>query len=177
MVENVMPPMQPGAHFTVSRVLAATPDVVWRALTDESRLVDWWGPHGFDATARLDVREGGAFEITMTSVDGLAYPIEGLYLSVEPPRLLVMDMSLENHPANWHDYLAEQFTKAGGAPEELAQVRVITRITLEPVDAVQTRLTVTQDFASAAMRDAFAGMGNAEGWGQSLDRLEKMLDL
>ena len=162
-------------EFCISRTLDASPQQVWRAFTDEGALSAWWGPHGFTASARLDVRDGGAFEIVMTSADGAAYPIEGQYLSVEAPRRLVMEMSLENHPANWHDYLAEQFTKAGGAPEQLAQVRVVTRVTLEPLDGGRTRLMIAQVYESEAMRDAFAGMGNAEGWAQSLDRLEQAL--
>jgi len=162
-------------EFAVTRVLEAPAASVWRAFTDADMLTQWWGPHGYAASAQLDVRPGGRFTITMRGADGVAYPIEGSYLSVEPETRLVMDMSLENHPANWHDYLAEQFTRAGGAPEELAQVRVITRVTLEPLDGGRTRLSVVQAYGSEALRDAFAGMGNAEGWAQSLDRLEQAL--
>ncbi|HEX7800949.1 MAG TPA: SRPBCC domain-containing protein [Asticcacaulis sp.] len=166
--------MTEAREFSVSRRLEAPPERVWRAFTDADALAAWWGPHGVSATARLDVREGGAFEIVMRGADGVAYPIEGSYLSVEAPRLLVMEMSLENHPANWRDYLAELFTRAGGAPEELAQVRVVTRVTLTP-EAGGTRLDIAQVYESEALRDAFAGMGNAEGWAQSLDKLQRAL--
>ena len=166
--------MDAAREFSVFRHLDAAPGRVWRAFTDADALAAWWGPHGFAAAARLDVREGGAFEIVMRGADGVAYPIEGSYLSVEAPRLLVMEMSLENHPANWRDYLAELFTRAGGAPEELAQVRVVTRVTLTP-EAGGTRLDIAQVYESEALRDAFAGMGNAEGWTQSLDKLQRAL--
>lgn len=164
--------------FEVTRVVEASPALVWRAFTDEAWLTAWWGPHGFTATAQLDVRQGGHFTITMQAADGQAYPVDGVFLSVQSPTAssagrLVMDMSLDNHPANWRDYLAELFTKAGGAAEDLATVRVMTRVTLEALAVDRTRVIVVQTYESEALRDAFAGMGNAEGWSQSLDRLEK----
>ncbi len=65
---------------------------MWRAWTDPEHVASWFGPRGLTtpvATITMDVRPGGAFELTMVSDDdGTEYPAGGEFTEVvEPERL------------------------------------------------------------------------------------------
>jgi uncharacterized protein YndB with AHSA1/START domain len=162
-----------GHELVLTRLFDAPRALVFRAWTDDRMMGAWWGPHGFTATARLDARKGGTFELTMHGPDGVDYPITGEFLDLVLGESLVMEMHLDDHPQNWHDYLAELFTKAGGEGETHAQT-IVTRVTLAD-EAGGTRLTVVQSYPTAADRDAFAAAGSAGGWSQSFDKLAAFL--
>ena len=125
------------------------------------------------ATARLDARTGGRFELVMHAADGVDYPITGEFLDVVLNERLVMEMHLDDHPQNWHDYLAELFTKAGGG--EGAHARTITTYVTFADETGGTRVTVTQAFPTDADRAAFAEAGSAGGWSQSFEKLAALL--
>ena len=162
-----------GHELELTRLFDAPRALVFRAWTDDHMMSAWWGPQGFTATARLDARTGGSFDLTMHGPDGIDYPITGEFLDVVLNERLVMEMHLDDHPQNWHDYLAELFTKAGG--EGPAPTRtIVTRVTFAD-EAGGTRLTVVQAFPTAADRAAFTAAGNAEGGAQALDKLAALL--
>lgn len=53
-------------EFSITRIINAPRDRVWRAFTEADSLAQWWGPKG--ATIRvlkLDVRPGGTFHYAM----------------------------------------------------------------------------------------------------------------
>jgi len=59
----------------IEREIAAPLAAVWEALTDPAALPQWWGPDGFRCrTARIDLREGGAWVFDMIGPDGTIYP-------------------------------------------------------------------------------------------------------
>ncbi|WP_443748818.1 SRPBCC family protein [Asticcacaulis solisilvae] len=164
-----------GLSIVLTRVFNAPVAAVWSAWTAPDAMAKWWGPHGMTASATLDVRSGGAFAVTMHAADGTDYPLTGEYLDVVENRYLVMEMHLDDHPASWHDYLAEEVTKAGGAEDVPPSLTVVTRVTFEAQGAGQTRLTVEQVYASAADRDAFEATGSVQGWSQSFEKLDRVL--
>lgn len=160
----------------MSRTFDAAIVAVWRAWTDEALMSRWWGPHGFTTDAKLDVRPAGRFALIMYGADDDAYPLQGEYLEVAEQSRLVMEMHHDDHPANWHDYLALQFTKAGGDEDTLPSLTVITKVAFQALGDNETQLTVEQVFATQAERDAFDGMGSTEGWRQSFEKLDKVLE-
>lgn len=164
-----------GQSLVLTRVFDAPVAAVWEAWTTPEALVKWWGPHGMTASASLDLRTGGAFTLTMHAADGTDYPLTGEYLDVVENRTLVMEMHLDDHPANWHDYLAEEVTKAGGAEDVPPSLTVVTRVTFEAQGTAQMRLSVEQIYASQTDRDAFEAMGSVEGWSQSFEKLDRLL--
>ncbi len=164
-----------GLSIILTRVFDAPVAAVWDAWTKTDAMAKWWGPHGMPASATLDVRTGGAFTLIMHAADGTDYPITGEYLDVVEHRSLVMEMHLDDHPASWHDYLAEEVTKAGGAEDVPPSMTVVTRVTFDAQGANQTRLTVEQVYATEADRDAFDAMGSAGGWSQSFEKLDRLL--
>ena len=55
-------------EFTVTRVISAPLERVWRAWTDEQLVKEWWGPQGFtSAVHRMDFREGGSTLVSMSA--------------------------------------------------------------------------------------------------------------
>jgi len=71
--------------------IAAPPERVFRALTDGSEVVRWWGSPD---TYRLeeftaDLRVGGQWRSRGVAVDGKPFHATGEFLEVDPPRLLV----------------------------------------------------------------------------------------
>jgi uncharacterized protein YndB with AHSA1/START domain len=55
-------------NLTVTRVIDAPAEVVWRALTEAGAIRQWWGPQGFTApVVETDVQVGGATLVCMTA--------------------------------------------------------------------------------------------------------------
>jgi len=72
---------------TLTRMLDAPRDLVWRAWTDPKHLAHWFGPKGFTSSVpELDVRVGGSLRIVMHGPDGNDYPMKGVFSDVKPGR-------------------------------------------------------------------------------------------
>src|SRR5437667_3448491 len=71
--------------------IAAPPARVFEAITDPKQTVQWWGLKGmFRATdAKSDLRLGGKWSSEGLTGDGRPFRVEGEYLEIDPPRLLV----------------------------------------------------------------------------------------
>ena len=91
-------------EITITRVLDAPRELVWRAWTEPERLARWWGKRGWNAvpsSITMDVRPGGAFRVTTVHADdGTEMPTEGVYRDVLPPERLVF---AEPPRANCHE--------------------------------------------------------------------------
>src|SRR5438128_10473572 len=62
-------------EIVVTRVFDAPRELVFEAWTDPTRVVQWWGPHGFTTTIHeMDVRPGGVWRFVMHGPDGTDYP-------------------------------------------------------------------------------------------------------
>jgi uncharacterized protein YndB with AHSA1/START domain len=74
-------------QFTITRVLDAPREAVWRAWTDPDEAPYWLHPRGI-TTPRdhvdFDVRPGGRYRYTMVAADGTEYPTAGTYHEVAP---------------------------------------------------------------------------------------------
>jgi uncharacterized protein YndB with AHSA1/START domain len=78
------------AEVTITRMLDAPADLVFRAWTEGEHLAKWYAPEGFGvARAESDAREGGAFTIVMRGLDGAEYPLWGTYTEFDPPTKLI----------------------------------------------------------------------------------------
>jgi uncharacterized protein YndB with AHSA1/START domain len=71
--------------------ITAPPDRVFAALTDPGQVPQWWGQQGMYTITRwtADLRPGGKWRSEGAGADGKAFHVEGEYLEVDPPRLLV----------------------------------------------------------------------------------------
>jgi uncharacterized protein YndB with AHSA1/START domain len=96
-------------EITITRVLDAPRELVWKAWTEPEQLAQWWGPRGTStplASIAMDVRPGGTFRITSvsdTSVSDEGGPemtVAGVYREVVEPERLVFEEPAEGA---WHE--------------------------------------------------------------------------
>jgi len=71
--------------------IAAPPERVFEAISDPSQTAKWWGAKGLYRLSETvaDVRPGGKWRSAGVGDDGTPFHVEGEYLEVAPPRLLV----------------------------------------------------------------------------------------
>ncbi|MGA9346492.1 MAG: SRPBCC domain-containing protein [Nocardioidaceae bacterium] len=77
--------------LAVDRIINASPETVYRLLTEPDLYAKWFGPEGADVSVEeLDLRLGGrlGLEISLPAMD-LVIRIEGFYEVIEPPVRLV----------------------------------------------------------------------------------------
>ena len=76
--------------LTLRRDFPARREIVFAAFTEPERVREWFGPKGFTVPeARIDLRVGGVYRITMRSPDGNDHTVTGVYKEISPPERLV----------------------------------------------------------------------------------------
>ena len=79
------------AKFDTSRVIPASIEHVFAAISDPERLARWWGPAGFTNTFHVcEFRTGGRWVYTMHSPNGGNPENESFFELVDPPHKLVI---------------------------------------------------------------------------------------
>jgi uncharacterized protein YndB with AHSA1/START domain len=135
--------------FTLTRLLAAPRDLVFRSFVEPERMRHWWVPRGFTMlSCKLDLREGGAWRMSIRADDTGSVQTEvGVYREIRQPERLAF---------------THAWVRANGT---LTQPTLVTATFTE--QGAKTRVTFQQeDFATAA-----ACQSHEEGWGVSLDQL------
>jgi uncharacterized protein YndB with AHSA1/START domain len=144
----------PGQNIITGEIfIAAPPARVFQALTDPAQMPLWWGATDLYRITEWkgDIRVGGKWSSDGVGVDGKAFRVDGEYLEVDPPRLLVHTWNASwTHP-----------------------IRTVVRWELEPQivhglhpsgpqrAGTGTLVTITHEgFAS----DAPAAANHSEGW-------------
>ena len=133
-------------ELTVTRLLAAPPDRVWRAFTTAEELAAWFWPTAWDAVVTVDLRVGGRYRVASAPV-GMAFG--GEYVAVEPTERLVQTWL-------WDGEHAE----------------TLVTITLAPTADGGTDLTIVHE-RFATEHDATQHL---QGWNDCLDRLPAALE-
>lgn len=82
--------------------IAAPPARVFQAISDPTQLPRWWGQAGVYRITewKADLRRGGKWRSDGVGADGKPFYVEGEYLEVDPPRLLVHTWTGSFHPGN-----------------------------------------------------------------------------
>lgn len=145
-------------NVTLERIIDAPRELVFKAWTDPELVAQWWRPKYFTTpVCELDVRPGGAIRIHMRGPDGTVFPMKGEFVEIVPPQHLVMtNRAFEGEAGN---FLLEQ----------------ITTVTFAEYEG-KTKLTVRAAITKSAPEAAGALAGMEEGWNQSLDNLEELLE-
>lgn len=141
-------PVRPS--LTLKRRLKATPAKVYRAWTDPTQIVAWFGPGNCEYLASdIDLRVGGRFRVAFrTDIDGKPHDVHeagGTYVEIVENQQLVFSWS-------W-----------SATPERVSQVTVM----LKP-DGDSTILTLHHE----QLFDEASKTRHTRGWMASLDKLE-----
>ena len=79
-------------ELRISRSLNAPIELVWEVWTDPNHIKNWWGPNGFTNTiSRMEVRQGGEWDLIMHSPDGIHYRHKCIFRKVERNKLIVYE--------------------------------------------------------------------------------------
>ncbi|MEJ7926080.1 SRPBCC family protein [Sphingobium sp. AN641] len=142
-------------ELSVTRHIAAPPDIVWQVWTE--RTADWFCPRPWTVTIdEMDLRPGGRSALTMHGPGGEHFPNEGVFLEVVPGRRIV---STDAYAAGW-------------VPQKPFMTSITT---FEPEDG-GTRYTAAARHWDADSMKAHADMGFAEGWGKVADQLAALCE-
>ncbi|MEP7164542.1 MAG: SRPBCC family protein [Ferruginibacter sp.] len=144
-----------GREMSISRLINAPRELVFKVWTEPEHVAQWWGPNGFKNTVHeMNVKAGGVWRLTMHGPDGRDYPNKIVYKEVVKPERLVY-----------------QHMDDDGVEPVSFQVTV----TFEE-QGNKTLLNMKAVFASAAELERLVKeYGAKEGMSQNADRLEAYL--
>jgi len=78
--------------LSVSRILDAPIELVWKIWTTPDHIKNWWGPNGFTNTiSKLDLQPGGDWELVMHGPDGTNYKNKSTFREVIRHEKIVYD--------------------------------------------------------------------------------------
>jgi uncharacterized protein YndB with AHSA1/START domain len=141
--------------ITFTRDFAASPALVWRAMTEPALIAEWlWARQAPMTLCEVDFRVGGRFRWVWEREAGGPLGVSGRYLEIAAPHRMV---HTEIFDEDW----------TGG------ETTVTTCLT-EPAPQT-TRMAMTVRYASAAARDAAAATAMAEGMDEAYRRLDALL--
>lgn len=145
-------------ELSLTRIISATPDKLFRAWTDPALIVKWFTPEPWKTVrAEIDPRPGGSSCIVMRSPEGQEYPNNGVYLEVVKNKKLVF---------------TDAFVRAW---EPSNKPFMVGTITLEDLGGDKTRYTARVQHWTIADRKAHEDMGFHPGWGKATDQLEALV--
>lgn len=145
-------------ELTLTRLIDATPDKLFRAWTEPALLKQWFVPRPWTVVrVETDVRPGGSSLVVMRSPEGQEIPNRGVYLEVVPGRRLV-------------------FTDAYVSAWEPSEKPFMTAILTFENEAGRTRYTARIKHWTDADYQSHIQMGFHEGWGKATDQLEALLN-
>jgi len=120
-------------------VIDASPAAVFRALTDEKELLQWFPNQG----AVLEARIGGAVEFKFLRPDGAKHMMRGRILEIVPGIKLSYSWKFDSAPDS----------------------NEVVTWTLEPVDGSKTRVTLVHTgFKKPSQKNLESGMSLEAGW-------------
>lgn len=133
--------------LVVERVLDAPAEQIYKALTEESQLRQWFYPikRGFSVDIKFTARVGEAYQIDMVDPDGRLYSHKGVIKELIPHKKLVF---------TWNSHVVED-----------------TLVTIRLEKAGQgTKIILTHEFKLGDQIE-----GHEEGWKELLENLDKLL--
>jgi uncharacterized protein YndB with AHSA1/START domain len=149
--------MSDDRELTLTRLIDAPREKLYRAWTDPHLLRQWFAPLPYTTpVAELDVRPGGSAFIVMRGPDGKDLPNHGVYLDVVPNQRLVS---------------TDAYTKAW----EPSAKPFMTLILTFADEAGKTRYTARVLHWTVADRETHEKMGFHQGWGICADQLTALV--
>ncbi|HLI91133.1 MAG TPA: SRPBCC family protein [Ktedonobacteraceae bacterium] len=147
---------EPGKQeIIMTRTFDAPRELVYRAYTDPRLIPQWWGPKSETTTVdQMDVRQGGSWRYIQRNDDGQEYAFRGVYHEVKAPERLVYTFEFEGMPGH-----------------------VLLETVIFEEEGSKTKLTDQIVFQTIEDRDGMLKTGMEQGAAESMERLEKLLQL
>ena len=146
----------------VTRVFDFPRESVYMMWTNPAKLAEWWGPEGcVNVLSEVDLRPGGKMRVDQRSPKGDISSFNAIFEKVLPLELLVYRAASRGTSDEY----------GGFSPWE-----ALHTVTFEELGPGKTRVTVVTKVVAGPLEeresliDAFR-----EGWGQSLEKLQKAL--
>lgn len=145
---------EPGLpQITITREFKAPRELLFRAHTDPTLLVQWLGPRGLHmAVDRLEARDGGRWRYTHRDSNGNEFGFHGVYHGTPSPDGIVQTFEFE------------------GVPGHVS----LETIAFEEHNGT-TLLRQTAIFQSLADRDSALESGMERGVNEGMERLDELL--
>lgn len=138
-------------EIVISRVVDADRDTAFRAWSDPTQIVQWFGPEGLAIESHeIDIRQGGHWRFDMVAPDGTRFANLMRFVRIEAPRLI-------------------EVLHGSGAEPDPDQFRML--VTFDQQDNGKTVVTLRQMHPSAERRTIVIGFGAVEYGGQTLSKL------
>jgi uncharacterized protein YndB with AHSA1/START domain len=138
-------------ELELARTFPASPERVFRALTEPAELAQWWGPAGFSSPEMdFDARAGNRYRITMQPPEGDAFHLTGEFLEVDPPSRLAFTFAWD--------------------PPDADDRETVAALSLRALDD-STEVTLHQSGFLTEDRVAL----HRDGWTESFERLARLI--
>jgi uncharacterized protein YndB with AHSA1/START domain len=142
-------------ELSVTRLIAAPPETVYRAWTEHTE--SWFAPKPWKTQVlEQDLRPGGRSLIKMSGPEGELEPMEGVFLEVVPNRRIV---STDAFAAGWRP----------------AKPFMVSITTFEP-EGDGTRYTATARHWDEESMKQHEAMGFHQGWGMVAQQLAEVAE-
>jgi uncharacterized protein YndB with AHSA1/START domain len=146
--------------MTLTAEFDASPERVWDLWADPRQLERWWGPPTYPATFTAhDLAPGGRVSYHMTGPAGDQPHGYWDVVEADPPHLLVF---------------IDGFAHADGTPDDDFP-RNDARVTIEPVGAGHTRMSIESRFPSTEAMQRLLSMGMEEGLTLAVGQIDAIL--
>ena len=144
-------------ELSITRLIDAPPQKLFRAWTEPALLPDWFCPRPWKVShAEMDVRPGGSSLIVMRGPEGQEFPNRGIYLEVVKNERIVF---------------TDAFVRAW---EPSNKAFMVGTITFTP-EGGKTRYSARVQHWTVADRTMHEQMGFHPGWGKATDQLEALV--
>ena len=146
--------------MTLTAEFDASPARVWELWADPRQLERWWGPPTYPATFTAHaLTPGSRVEYHMTGPGGDQPRGFWDILEADPPHRLVF---------------RDGFANDDGTPNT-DMPGTSARVTIEPIDAGRTRMSIESHFPSTAAMEQVLAMGMEEGLTQAVGQIDAIL--
>lgn len=140
-------------EMSITRLVDAPRELVWKIWTEPEHIQEWWGPNGFtNSIHKFDLTPGGDWTLTMHGPDGTDYPNEIRFVEIIRNERLIYDH---------------------GQPEDGGSFRAFVHFSDE---GGKTRVSMKGVFKTVAYRQmVIEKYGALEGQKQHFERMEAYL--
>lgn len=141
-------------------------DKVWRFYADKDWFEKWWGPEGWETTAKeFDFRPGGRVHYDMHCVD----KNQGEWYDQHSWGLMLLQEIDEGNRIIFKDAFSDE---TGVANSEMPVMQ--NTVELDEVDG-KTKIVTRSIFETLEQMEEVIKMGVEEGWSSQLDKLDTLL--